>query len=461
MINSVKKFLISILGFFAAVFAVFPLATSAASAIIYPSPSSGSFLVGSTFTISIFLNTNGSEINTVWVDIEFPPELLQVTSPTAGKSFITDWLTPPSYSNEKGVISFRGGIPGGISTSAGLISSVTFRTMASGVADIKITDSSKILLNDGAGTDILSNKVSGQYNILIPAPEGPVVVSDTHPNPDKWYSDSSPSFSWEKEDKVTGYSWSFSQNPQEAPDGISEGTDNFTSYSGIKDGIWYFHIRQQKNGIWGKTSHVQVKIDTTPPKDFTPEIGNASGLAGNQIAYFKTSDDFSGIDHYKVSLINLNNEDGLNPFFTEEISPYKISGKQAGDYKIIIRAVDKAGNIKEAESQIKIISNFLSLTNSGIRIRGSLISWGIFTLAIIILALMCGYAVYLFLKRLKKKYNDSEINLSKEINEAEKEINDVKLAEEKLRQLRMKEETALGEYQKLKEKLNEEENKNK
>jgi len=81
----------------------------AASASLYLSPASGSFLVGSTFSVSVFVNTEENEINAVWAELKFPPEILQVTSPTAGTSFIAEWLTPPNYSNERGIISFRNG----------------------------------------------------------------------------------------------------------------------------------------------------------------------------------------------------------------------------------------------------------------------------------------------------------------------------------------------------------------
>lgn len=72
----------------------------AASSFLYLSPSSGSFLVGSTFTVSVFLNTEGNNINVVWAELEFPPEILQVTSPTTGESFVFQWMIPPNYSNE-------------------------------------------------------------------------------------------------------------------------------------------------------------------------------------------------------------------------------------------------------------------------------------------------------------------------------------------------------------------------
>ena len=387
------------------VFSMLPKTAEATSASLYLSPSSGSFLVGSTFTISVFLNTEGNEINVVWADLKFPPEILQVTSPIAGTSFITDWLTPPNYSNEKGLISFRGGIPGGISTSAGLVSSITFRTVASGIAKIKFSDESRILLNDGKGTDILTNIIDGEYQILVPPPEGPVVFSPTHPNPNVWYSDSSPTFSWEKEDGVAGFSWSFSQSPQERPDGTSEGLGTLTSFTNIQNGIWYFHIRQQKDGIWGKTSHVQVRVDTAPPKEFAPRVVSYSRLIGYQtMVYFETTDDFSGLDHYEVSIVDLNELESSRSFFTEEISPYKIPYKKAGKYNVIIKAVDKAGNIRESEARFRLITPLITyIEGKGLEIRGILFPWWLIGILGVILVFGLGIVIWLIIKRARRR----------------------------------------------------------
>ena len=237
----------------------------AQSASLYLSPSSGTFFVGSTFSVSIVIDTKGNEINAVEVDLKFPPDILQVTSPTAGESFIAEWLTPPSYSNIGGTVSFKGGIPGGITASAGLISTITFRARSSGTARVEFSDSSKILLHDGKGTPIFTKNFGGVYEILIPLPESPQIFSYSHPEPDVWYSNSSPSFSWEKEEGVIDFSFSFSQNPLENPDTISEGDIIFKSYDDVPDGIWYFHLRSKKDGLWGTTSRFQVKIDTASP----------------------------------------------------------------------------------------------------------------------------------------------------------------------------------------------------
>lgn len=378
---------------------------NAQSASLYVSPSSGSFLVGSTFTVSVFVNTEGNEVNVVWAELNFPPEILQVTSPTAGTSFITNWIVPPNYSNEKGIISFRGGVPGGITTSAGLISAITFRAVASGVAKVKFREDSRVLLADGKGTDILITKIDGEYHIIVPPPEGPKVFSPTHPNPNVWYSDSSPTFSWEKEREVTDFSFSFDQNPNGRPDGISEGTDTLKSFTNISDGVWYFHVRQKKEGVWGKTSHVQVKIDTTIPNEFTPRIETYSRLIDYQtMIYFETTDNFSGISHYEVSLIDLSTLEPSRSFFTEEISPYRVPLKKPGKYNVIIKAVDKAGNIREAEARFRLMTPLIShIEGRGLEIRGVLFPWWVILTITTIIGLGILAGIFFLVKKKRQR----------------------------------------------------------
>jgi hypothetical protein len=372
----------------------------AEGAELYLSPSSGSFLVGSTFSVSIFLNTGGNEINVVWAELKFPPEILQVISPTAGTSFISEWLIPPNYSNEKGIISFRGGIPGGIKTSAGLVSSITFKAISTGKAKIEFSENSKVILNDEKGTNILKTTVNGEYQILVPPPEGPKISSPTHPNPDVWYSDPSPVFSWEREEGVNDFSFSLDQNPEGRPDSVSEGSENFASFSNLPDGIWYFHLRQKKDTIWGKTSHFQVKIDTSPPKEFTPKI---ESRPGQTLIYFETVDNFSGLDHYEVSLVDLSQKEPARSFFTIEVSPYKVPFKKAGKYSVIIKAVDRAGNVRESEARFKIVAPFISyLEGKGIEIAGFLFPfWLIFGLIFVFLVFLLIKTIF-WLKRRKR-----------------------------------------------------------
>lgn len=326
------------------------------SASLYLAPSKGTFLVGSTFSVSIYLDTKGNKINALEVDLKFPPEILQITTPIAGESFISEWLTPPSYSNIGGTISFKGGIPGGVVTSAGLVSTVTFRAKSSGIAKVEFLDSSKVLLADGKGTPVFTTNIRGVYEILIPPPEGPKITSTTHPDSEIWYPDPNPTFSWEKEEGMTDFSFSFSQNPRETPDTNSEGELTFKTYEEVPDGIWYFHLRAKKNKVWGKTTHHPVRVDTNSPQKFKPKVD-----AFNGFIYFETKDFHSGIDYYEISVLNISESPETAPFFVEATSPYKIPYEELGKYRVAVRAHDKAGNFEEAEIEFQRLSFFISL----------------------------------------------------------------------------------------------------
>jgi len=385
--------------------------SNAASTSLYLSPSKGSFTVGSTFTVSIYLNSEGNEINVVEADLNFSPDKIQVTAPTTGSSFVSEWLTPPSYSNTQGTISFRGGILGGINTSSGLVSSITFRTISPGTAEIKFSETSKVLLNDGKGTNILTKAFNGEYNIVIPPPEGPRVLSSTHTNSNIWYGDANPAFDWEEESGVSDYSWTFDQNPNGIPDGISESRTTFTSFSNIADGVWYFHIRQKKQGAWGKPSHVAVKIDTVPPSAFTPRIETYTRIIGYQtMAYFEAEDNFSGINHYEVNMVGLDTPESVPSFFTEQISPYKVPSKKAGKYSVIVRAIDNAGNIREGETRFRIITPLIShIEGKGLQIKGLFLPWWLIVFLTLAFLILMGIIIFVLFRKKAKRIKTDQI----------------------------------------------------
>ncbi len=69
---------------------------------LFLNPASGSFLVGSTFDLSIVLDTKAQPVNTVEIELLFPPEKLQVSNPPVGQSIIQLWPAPPVFSNRQG-----------------------------------------------------------------------------------------------------------------------------------------------------------------------------------------------------------------------------------------------------------------------------------------------------------------------------------------------------------------------
>lgn len=440
-----------ILLFFGGVFS-----SSAQSASLYLSPYSGTFFIGSTFDVSVFVNTEENNINAVEVNLKFPSELLQVTSPTAGASFVSIWADQPSYSNKDGVISFKGGVPTpGIKTSAGLVSTITFRAKAPGIATVFFLDTSKVLLADGKGTNILKSTANGEYNLVLQPPEGPKISSPTHPSLTTWYRNNNPVFFLEREGDVTDFSYNLDQDPSGIPDNVSEGNNNSASFNDIGNGIWYFHAKAKKSGVWGGVSHYPIRIDTDPPKPFKIRIDTISPFSYSRFfSYFSTEDSLSGIDRYEVSVVDMSDPQALsNPFFVETASPYRIPFEKTGKYAVLVRAYDKAGNFAQDRTVLTAISSFISYTKEGIRIKNFLLpSWLIY-LIIIVISVLLGFLIYNYLKR-----RNLAKRLKTEVAEAEKEIEDVKKLEKRIQEMRTLEEEARKESERLAEKLKKEEN---
>src|SRR3989344_1739772 len=80
---------------------------SARGASLYLSPGSGSFYVGSTFDVSILLNTQDTAVNKIEVDLKFPKDKIQLKTQSVDKSIIQLWATTPTFSNREGRVFFE------------------------------------------------------------------------------------------------------------------------------------------------------------------------------------------------------------------------------------------------------------------------------------------------------------------------------------------------------------------
>lgn len=407
----IKK-IIALISFILVFISGLPSVTEGAGASLYLSPGSGSFFVGGTFDVSVFVNTGGENVNAVEINLKFDPQKIQVASPTAGKSFIEVWVSQPSYSNTNGTVNFIGGVPTpGINTSAGLISTVTFRAITPGRTEISFLDSTKVLRNDPDGTDILTSKSRGVYELLIPPPEGPRVFSSTHPDQNRWYKNNNPTFSWETEEKVTDFSYSFDRDPVGVPDNISEGSHNSVSFSEVKDGIWYFHVKAKKENVWGGTSNFPVRIDSTPPAAFTPTVEPSAKTKEKQpLISFITTDALSGLDYYQIKYIDITPErkEEETGFFREATSPYKLPPLEIGKYLVVVRANDKAGNWREGTVKIQIFPKAVLLTKKGIQYQRWIFPWWLLILILIIILIIIAFN---FWKKQKDLSEEKEVKI--------------------------------------------------
>ena len=398
--------------FLALLFCFTPIQAEASTLTV--SPPSGTFTVGSTFDVTIFLNTEKESINAIRMRLSFSPDKLQLVPYTAERSIITVYSSPPAFDNQKGIADLQGGVPGGINVSNGQVIKLTFRVKAVGETVLRFLDESQVLANDGVGTNVLKDTQNGVYKFIPPPPAGPIVVSPTHPDQAKWYAVPNAHLIWSPDSSgVDGYSYVISDMPTDIPDDISEGLRESVSYNGLQDGIQYFHIKSLNGGYWGGTNHFALNIDASPPAEFPITIVPSARTTSRQpIIQFTTTDSFSGLDHYEVKTVRLNpvvqTAQADQPIFIEIISPYVFEELELGNYDVIIRAYDKAGNFIEKSQRLRIVTPlFKFVTGQGLVLRGGLIIpwlwfWLLFGIFLIVL--------FVAARKLKVWHNEVHFN---------------------------------------------------
>ena len=323
--------------------------------ILFFSPRVQTVLVGSTFDVAVFLDTGGQSINTVDLKLTFSPDILDIVKPSGGKSFVSQWHAHPTFSNVEGTASFIGGIPNGITTESGLVITMTFKGVSSGQAIIEVDPSSRVLASDGTGMNVLTGYGRATYRITPRPPEGLTVFSDTHPIEDNWYNNHTPVLLWESGES-SHFSYLLDNKPNTIPDNSSDTQDSITTFEDLSDGLFYFHIKGSKEGIWGSTTHFPLHIDPTPPLEFTPTIELIeSADITRALVSFSTIDLLSGIDTYEVGIIDKSQTPDSFPIFVEAQSGvYQLPLSATGDLRVIVRAIDHAGNVRDAAVDILV-----------------------------------------------------------------------------------------------------------
>lgn len=324
------------------------------------SPRSGSFEEGSTFQVPVLINTKNRSINGIEVHVNYDKNKLSIISPIGGTSIIGIWTEPPRYDNSKGTASYVGVVPNGVTTGSGLISTITFKALAPGNASISFADDSRILLNDGLGTEAVVDATRAEYSILPKAPGGVQIYSETHPVQSDWYNNNTPSVSWIKDPGVTGFSFDFDNKPNTVPDNTIDTGETNKNFDKLSDGLWYFHIKAFKAGAWSTAGHFLIRIDTAPPAEFSPETNllTASVLETSRtLVSFFTTDNLSGVDHYEIGIIDKNQPATESPVFVQAESPFQVPTYAGSKLEVIVRAIDKAGNVRDESVGVRQFSS--------------------------------------------------------------------------------------------------------
>lgn len=111
--------------------------------------------VGETITIPITIDTAGHTINAAEAYLTFNPAAVQIVSVNKEPSFFQLWIKDqPVYNNERGEISFAGGLPTPGFKGKGSIGSISLKLLTDKSAQLVFTPKTRILLNDGEGTAV-------------------------------------------------------------------------------------------------------------------------------------------------------------------------------------------------------------------------------------------------------------------------------------------------------------------
>ncbi len=356
--------------FSVAVFSFFLLPHAAEAATLYLSPASGSYQVGKTFSASIYTNSADQASNAYSGSLSFPTDKVEVTGLSKSGSIMSLWVQEPSYSNANGTISFEGIIFNpGYNGAAGKLLTITFRAKAVGAASVRFTSSS-VLANDGLGTNILTGVGNATYSITAagegapetptaPArgvPAAPVVTSSTHPDPNRWYTNNDPEFTWVMPGGIRGVNVLADRDPNRDPGTRSDGVFSTYGYDDVDDGVWYFHIRLQNANGWGPTAHFRFNIDTGLPTQPTISFQGESTTTDPQPAViFKATDAVSGVAYYDITIDPVNTQ-------TVRVSAGEFAGGKSwrlpllspGEHTIVVTAVDQAGNASSSPATFKM-----------------------------------------------------------------------------------------------------------
>ncbi len=338
------------------------------------SPASGTFEVGKDFSVKVLVNPGVDSVNAADGAITYDKDLLSISSISKDGSAFSLWTADPAFSNAAGTANFSGGTPTAFSKS-GTVVTIKFRAKKEGSAKVGFSAGS-VLAADGKGTNVYTKGGEGTYTIgpaaakpaPTPAPVAeeptsqafggsppiqPTITSPTHPKAENWYGTSTVTMTWKIPPDVTGIRTLFSNTEGLKPTVVLKPEDVSQTELNVADGTWYFYIQFKNEAGWGEVGVRTVLIDTVQPLAFEIGLLDQGDNATNPRFSMKTTDDLSGMDRYEIFIAGAQVGTVKDADLLEG-GTYNIPPQAGGPAKVLIKAYDKAGNIRESERELTL-----------------------------------------------------------------------------------------------------------
>ena len=372
-----------LLNIFLAFFLLFSCAGRLYAADVSISPSSGSYSVGQSFTVTIQTNPQSKSVNAVEAKLSFDNTKLSVTNVSKTGSVFSLWTTEPAYSNSAGTIDFGGGSPSPFTTKSNIVT-VTFKALAEGTASVSVASAS-VLAADGLGTDVYTGGAGATYTLTqatTPKPaeeEAPTKTDDTEDedatitfgdpprapeagstvflDPELWYATKVGVFTWSVPFDVDVLALDVSTSSEFEPVTVYDPPIEQLSLNEelLTDGIQYLTMQYKNQVGWGAILHRRIMVDTTPPLPFTVNVRAGNSATAFPLLTFEASDETSGVVKYEMSIA-----DGEPVEITPDEAKigYLLKDLEDGTYTVRVIAHDFAGNKTESSSAVLITAGW-------------------------------------------------------------------------------------------------------
>jgi hypothetical protein len=439
LIKSSIKFLLLVGLFFVCTYSV-----RAAEVLI--SPSTGTYTVGQSFTVTVQTNPQGKSVNAVEAKLSFDNTKLSVVSVSKTGSAFSLWTTEPSFSNTAGTIDFGGGSPTPFSTRSNL-ASVTFRVLAAGSANVSVSSAS-VLAADGLGTDVYTGPGNATYTLTAATtptpnptpteteaepeeestdatitfgdpPRAPEAGSTVFLDPEVWYAAKVGLFTWEVPFDVDVLALDIASSSEYEPKTVYDPPIEQLSITDgmLTEGVQYLTMQYKNQVGWGGILHRKIMIDSMPPLPFIINVRAGNSPSAFPLLTFEANDETSGIQRYEMSIAN------GEPV---EITPdeaklgYMLKNLEDGTYTVTVIAYDFAGNKTESSSAVLITSGWHPPVES---VAGGSI-WDLFKgkNLVIILLLLVIIAQFVYTTYSRKQHEQREQKLRKETKEIQDQM---------------------------------------
>jgi hypothetical protein len=357
------------------------------------SPSTGSYSVGQTFTVTLKAVPNTDSINAVEATVKFDPKVLSVVSVGKTGSAFSLWTTEPTFSNTAGTIQFGGGSPAPFKVTSSILT-ITFRTVAEGTGAVSFSGAS-VLAADGKGTDVFKTGSTASFSVTAAAaptpqpveatptptpdkpaataePEGAIIFGDpprppeigspVFLDPDVWYSQTQGTFSWTLPFDVDVVAFELTSDIENRPENNKDAISNpavedfIITKDIIHEGIQYVSVNYKNQVGWGAPTNRKLQIDTIAPEPFAITVQAGNSPDSFPLLKFEAVDVTSGIEYYEMTIAD---KEPLRITPDEARLGYMLKELEDGTYTVKVVAVDKAGNKRESSVAVLITAGWI------------------------------------------------------------------------------------------------------